>query len=102
MDRAIASQRSAGVSARHLTHFYDTKGRALLALGKIAEEKGEKNLASSRFAAATAFFLKALADRPNDLKIIQGVIECYKADGRSKQVKVWVERAEQLRPVVDK
>ena len=102
VDRAIASQRSAGVSARHLTHFYDTKGRALLALGKIAEEKGEKNLASSRFAAATAFFLKALADRPNDLKIIQGVIECYKADGRSKQVKVWVERAEQLRPVVDK
>jgi len=102
VDRAIATQRSAGVSARHLTHFYDTKGRALLALGKIAEEKGEKNLASSRFAAATAFFLKALADRPNDLKIIQGVIECYKADGRSKQVKVWVERAEQLRPVVDK
>ena len=102
VDRAIAKKRRTGAATSNLTHFYDTKGRALLALGKIAEEKGDENLASNRFAAATAFLLKALVDRPNDLKIVQGVIECYEANGRSEQVKVWDARAKQLQATGNK
>ena len=97
VDIAIRSVRSKALSTRYLTHFFDTQGRALLALGKIAEEKGDKNLAESRYSAAAAKLLKALVDRPDNLEIMEAVVESYQAAGQPEQVRVWSERVKQLK-----
>ena len=64
VDKAIRNVRSGTIAASYLTNFFDTKGRALLALGKIAEENGDQDLANSQYAASAAKLLAALADRP--------------------------------------
>lgn len=97
IDRAILSAQSANLSQAYLTHFYDTKGRALLALGKIAEENGQKAVATSQYAAATAQLLKAMIARPNDLSIAESIVICYEANGQTELAEVWAERVKQLK-----
>ena len=85
-----------------LTHFYDTKGRALLALGKIAEENGQESLAASQYAAAVAQLLKAIINRPNDLSISNAIVECYEANGQTEMAQVWAEKVKQLQAAQSK
>ena len=96
VDKAILSVQAGTIRSRYLTNFYDTKGRALLALGKIAEENGNLELANIRYAAAAAKLLLALTDRPENLEISKTVVECYEAAGLTEQVKVWKDRVKQL------
>ena len=96
VDKAIRSIRPGTTNTRYLTHFYDTKGRSLLALGKIAEDNGNMPLASSHYSAAAGKLLRALVDRPNDVPITQAILECYEANGQPKHAKVWSERLKQL------
>lgn len=96
VDKAIRSVRSGTIRSRYLTNFFDTQGRALLALGKIAAEEGDQDLANSRYTAAAAKLLLALKDRPDNLEISQAVVECYEAVGLTEQEKVWRDRVKQL------
>ena len=96
VDKAIRNVRSGTIAASYLTNFFDTKGRALLALGKIAEENGDQELANSQYAASAAKLLAALVDRPNNLQITQAIVECYEASGQTQQVVVWRDRVKQL------
>ena len=96
VDKAIRSVQSGTIRSRYLTNFYDTKGRALLALGKIAEKNGDQELANIRYTAAAAKLLLALTDRPENLPISEAVVECYEAAGQTEQVKVWTARVKQL------
>jgi len=96
IDRAILVAQATNANSMRLTHFYDTKGRALLALGKIAEKKGEKAVAASQYSAAVAQLLKAMIKRPNDLSISRAIVECYEAIGQTEMVEVWTERVKQL------
>lgn len=114
-DRAIGGVESGEVKSRHLTNFYDTKGRALLALGRIAEEAGDQKLANRRYSAAVANLLRALIDvdidKPEDtplergiqlkrgLAISQAVVGCYEASGQPRQAKVWKDRVKQLQTI---
>ena len=111
VDQAIRNVRSGTIGDRFLTNFYDTKGEALLELGKIAEKDGNQQLADSHYAGAAANLLLALAKiiepAPGDeagkritkerrLKISQKIVECYEASGQRQQVKVWSDRVQQL------
>ena len=96
IDRAIINAQSSGRQLGRLTHYYDTKGKALLALGKIAEEKGNKTAATNQYAAATAYLLKALINRPNDLEISKAIVECYEANGQTEMAEIWAEQVKQL------
>ena len=96
VDKAIRNVGTGTIAARYLTHFRDTKGRALLALGKIAEENGDQELANSRYASSAANLLAALTDRPDNLEIVKSIVECYEASGQTQQVKVWRDRVKQL------
>jgi len=96
VDKAIRSVRSGTIRSRYLTNFYDTQGRALLALGRIAEENGDQNLANSRYTAAAAKLLLALTGRPGNLEISKAIVECYEAVGQTEQEKVWRDQVEQL------
>ena len=96
IDKAIGNVRAGTITTSYLTNFLDTKGRALLALGKIAEKNGDQELADSRYAAAAAKLLGALVDRPDHIEISQAVIECYEALGQTQQVEVWRERVKEL------
>ena len=96
VDKAIVISQRNQFAKKLLTFLYDTKGEVMLALGKIAEEEGKVNVANSRYAAATALHLKALTDRPNDIKIVKRIVQCYEAAGRPEQVKVWTARMKQL------
>ena len=113
VDRAIRNVRSGTFSTRHLSNFYDTKGRALLELGKTNEAKGDQQLANSQYAAAAAKLLAALAlikepdggwgsdrdkKRADDrrLEITGKIVECYEASGQTQQVSVWRDQVKQL------
>jgi tetratricopeptide (TPR) repeat protein len=54
-------------SRRYLTFFRDTRGQALMQLNKWTE--------------AAADFEFALIDRPNNKKILEALIQCYRANG---------------------
>ena len=101
IDRAILNAQTAKTPPERLTHFYDTKGRALLALGKLAEENGEVDVAASQYAAAVAQLLKALIQRPDDLSISKAVVECYQANGQTEMAEVWTERVRNLQAAQD-
>ena len=110
VDRAINSVQSGSLETRHLSNFYDTKGQALLALGKIDEANGDQELADSRYSMATAKLLAALAlvDTPANLpakkrclKISQTILECYEVSNLPKHAKVWRERVKELQAGVD-
>ena len=110
VDKAIRSVQPSTAEAQYLSHFYDTKGRALLALGRIAEEDGDQKLASRRFSEAVAELQQALVEidkgQPKNLpregqdqrrlEISQAILECYEATGQTRQVKVWKGRVKQL------
>lgn len=96
IDRAILNAQGANLRPEFLTHFYDTKGRALLELGKISEENGDLAVASGQYAAATAQLLKALIERPRDLGISKILVECYKANGQNELAEVWAQRVKQI------
>ena len=96
IDKAIRSVRAGTITKKYLTNFFDTKGRALLALGKIAEANGDMKLANGRYAAAVAKLLSALVDRPENLEIAKAVVECYEALGQAQQAEVWRERVKEL------
>ena len=101
VDRGILVAQATQARPR-LTHFYDTKGRALLALGKIAEENGQESLAASQYAAAVAQLLKAIINRPNDLSISNAIVECYEANGQTEMAQVWAEKVKQLQAAQSK
>jgi len=97
VDKAIRGVLAGTSNRQYLTHFYDTKGRSLMALGKIAEANGDMPLATSHYSAAVGKLLRALVARPDDVPITQAVAECYEANGQPKHAKVWLERLEQLK-----
>ena len=96
IDRAIINAQGAGKQLGSLTHFYDTKGRALLALGKIADENGDETAASNQYAAAIAHLSKALINRPDNLKISKAIVECYEANGQTEMAEVWADQVKQI------
>ena len=110
VDKAIRSVQPGTAETRYLSYFYDTKGQALLALGRIAEENGDQGLANRRFSEAVAELQQALIEidkgqpknRPREgqdqrrLKISQAILECYEATGQTRQAKVWKGRVKQL------
>jgi tetratricopeptide (TPR) repeat protein len=57
------------VAKSHRTHFLDTKGRALMQLNRMPE--------------AIAALELALQDRPDNIKIIELLIQCYEASNLS-------------------
>ena len=73
----------------------------MLALGKLAEENGEVDVAASQYAAAVAQLLKALIQRPDDLSISKAVVECYQANGQTEMAEVWTERVRNLQAAQD-
>ena len=96
IDKAIRNIRTGTINNSFATHFYDTQGQALLALGRIAEENGDQELANSRYAAAAAKLLKALSGRPKSLDVTKVILKCYEAAGQTKQIKVWSDRVKEL------
>ena len=96
IDRAIINVQASKRNFERLTHFYDTKGKALLALGKLAEKNGQKAVATSQYATATAQLLKAMIQRPDDLGIARSIAECYEANGQTEMAVVWADRVKQL------
>ena len=96
IDRAIINAQSSNIQRERLTHFFDTKGRALLELGKIAEKNGDKALATSQYATATAQLLKAMIDRPDNLSTAKAIVECYEASGTKEMAAVWSEQVKRL------
>jgi len=112
VNKAIGYAESGELKSPYLSNFYDTKGRALMALGKISEEAGDQELANSQYSAAAATLQEALVDvdvvRPKDtplereaqrkraLAISQAVVECYEASDQPRQTKVWKDRVKQL------
>ena len=112
VDKAIGYAESSKLKSRYLTNLYDTKGRVLLALGKIAEEAGDQELANRQYSAAAAKLQEALVDvdvdrpeltplereaqRKRSLAISQAVVECYEAADQPRQTKIWKDRVKQL------
>lgn len=59
-----------------LSHFHDTRGLAMMQLNRLDE--------------ATAEFEIALADRPGNKRILENLVECYRANGLDPSG--WLER----------
>ena len=67
VDEALRNLPNTVDSRAYLTYFRDTRGQALMQL--------------NRWTDAAAEFEKALVDRPDNTKILESIIECYKASG---------------------
>ena len=110
VDKAIESVPDRESGARYLTNLHDTKGKVLLALGKIADADGDKELADNRYSEAAAVFQLALTEaeqsgddplmkekqRKRDLAITQLILDCFEASGQTQQAEVWKDRVKQL------
>ena len=60
------------LNKKERSHFYDTRGAALMQLNRMTQ--------------AAASFEIALQERPNDRKILESLVKCYQGNNLSPEV----------------
>ncbi len=85
VDQAFINLPGSGLETNPLvlSSFYDTRGTALMQLGRMEE--------------AAADLENAFRNRPDSLKILEKLIECYTATGNARQAETYRRRAEILK-----
>lgn len=81
IDEAIRIVQKSPNAKKYLTHFYDTRGIALMQL--------------NRWNDATAAFTLAYDERPNNTSIVESLIKCNEANGIDAGP--WIRRLEEIR-----
>jgi len=67
IDEALRYLPNTPANEKYRTHFHDTRAKALMQLGQVSE--------------AVAEFEFALRSRPNDVEILESLIDCYNENG---------------------